>query len=84
MNNPHAVKALSDTPTVQWLVHIEYRNSRQHDIVEGIGYTKEEAVAVAQEKRMLFPSSEVVRVFAKRDLSPWQPETPIYPEKELS
>lgn len=79
-------KAIFDTSTVQWLVHIEYRSNsgRQSDIVEGIGYTKEEAVAVAQEKRMLFPSSEVVRVFAKRDLSPWQPETPIYPEKELS
>lgn len=74
---------MTNQDSVQWLVQIGYRNSAgQTDIVEGMGDSKEEAVANAQENRMLPNAVEVVRGFASRRISPWEKETPIYANKE--
>ncbi|MCK2200495.1 hypothetical protein [Corynebacterium callunae] len=73
---------MSEQDSVQWLVQIGYRNrAGQTDIVEGIGNSKEEAVAQAEENRMLPTATEIVRCYASRHISPWQKEYPIYAEK---
>lgn len=74
---------MANQDSVQWLVQIGYRNNAgQTDIVEGMGDTKEEAVANAEENRMLPNAVKVVRGFASRRISPWEKETPIYANKE--
>lgn len=79
MTNQQSVQGGS----VQWLVQIGYRNhAGQHEIVKGIGDSKEEAVALAEENRMLPIADEIVRCYASRQLSPWQKEDPIYAEQE--